>query len=88
MHELSYDRYVNCRKGAKPVTQQINDAHIEQISQREIERCEDREVVKIIFDTVRHLAKQNIPFRGHNEKSDSENRGNFLEELIFLSKYC
>ena len=33
------------------------------------------------------MAKQNTAFRGHNETSDSANRGNFLEELLFLSKY-
>ena len=47
----------------------------------------EKKIVEIIFDVVRHLAKQNSAFRGHDESEDSKNKGNFLEELEFLSKY-
>ena len=56
-------------------------------TRKEQEREENRQIVQTIFDVVRHLAKQNTMFRGHNETSDSANHGNFLEELLFLSKY-
>ena len=56
-------------------------------TRKEQEREENRQIVQTIFDVVRHLVKQNTAFRGHNETSDSANRGNFLEELLFLSKY-
>lgn len=49
--------------------------------------AENREIVKIIFETIIYLAKQNISFRGHDESLTSLNRGNFLEMLQLLSKH-
>lgn len=49
--------------------------------------AENREVVKIIFETIIYLARQNISFRGHAESLTSLNRGNFLEMLKLLSKH-
>jgi hypothetical protein len=34
--------------------------------------------------TALHLARQGLAFRGHDERADSFNRGNFLETLDFL----
>lgn len=56
-------------------------------ARKEKEREENRQVVQTIFDVVRHLAKQNCAFRGHDEAEDSVNRGNFLEELAFIAKF-
>ena len=56
-------------------------------TRRQQEREENRQIVQTIFDVVRHLAKQNTALRGHDETNYSTNRGNFLEELLFLSKY-
>lgn len=40
---------------------------------------------KVIKAILYHLSKQELPFRGHNENSDSVNRGNFKELLsVFL----
>ena len=36
---------------------------------------------------VKFLAKQNIPFRGHDERSSSSNRGNFLELVHLQARY-
>jgi len=33
------------------------------------------------------MARQGLPFRGHLESSESENRGNFIELLSFVAKY-
>ena len=57
------------------------------VAKQHKERSENRHILETIFDVVRHLAKQNSAFRGHNETEDFLNRGNFLEELQFLSKY-
>ena len=49
-----------------------------------------REIVKRLLHCTRFLAQQNIPFRGHREQlgtSASENPGNFLALLDFLSEY-
>lgn len=40
--------------------------------------AENREIMKVIFEIVIYLARQNIPFRGHDESLTSSNRGNFL----------
>lgn len=54
---------------------------------KEKEREENREIVRSIFDVVRHLAKQNSAFRGHDESTTSANSGNFMEELKFIAKF-
>jgi len=37
--------------------------------------------------TIRFLARQNISFRGHDERHDSANHGNFLEMVHFTARY-
>ena len=54
---------------------------------KERERSENRHIVGVIFDIVRYLAQQNVAFRGHDETSSSKNKGNYIEEIYFLSKY-
>ena len=68
----------------KPIDVQLNDAAEAMHSRKEKEREENRSIVQVIFDVIRHLAKQNSAFRGHDESADSTNQGNFLEELKFL----
>ncbi|KAL4134859.1 hypothetical protein QTP88_006560 [Uroleucon formosanum] len=48
---------------------------------------EKREIVKVIFETLIYLARQNIAFRGHDESWTSNNQGNFIELIKFISKY-
>ena len=57
------------------------------MSKIEAEKEENRKIVEVIFDVVRHISLQNEAFRGHDEKSASENQGKFLEEIKFLAKY-
>nr|KAJ0224812.1 hypothetical protein LSAT_V11C100002390 [Lactuca sativa] len=40
------------------------------------------------IDCVRFLLRQGLAFRGHNEKEDSDNKGNFLELLQWLVDRC
>ena len=80
MHMLSLERRHNFMS-ATPIDVQLNDAAHEMRARKEKERIENRHIVETIFDVVRHLAKQNIAFRGHDESTDSKNRGHFLEEL-------
>ena len=86
MHLLSLERMQNF-KTVTPVDIQLNEAAREMRERKERERSENRHIVGVIFDIVRHLAKQNVAFRGHDETSSSKNKGNFLEEIYFLSKY-
>ncbi|PWA70461.1 zinc finger MYM-type protein 1 [Artemisia annua] len=43
--------------------------------------------VKTSIDIVRFLSFQGIAFRGHDERVDSRNRGNFLELLKYTASY-
>lgn len=49
--------------------------------------AENREIVRVIFEVLLYLGKQNIAFRGHDESLTSKNRGNFLSLIKVLSKY-
>ena len=86
MHLLSLEQMQNF----KTVTQidiRLNEAAREMRERKERERSENRHIVGVIFDIVRHLAKQNVAFSGYDETSSSKNKGNFIEEIYFLSKY-
>ncbi|ETI33418.1 hypothetical protein F443_19903, partial [Phytophthora nicotianae P1569] len=48
------------------------------------ERIQNRKRIGLIYDVCLHLARQDIPFRGNNEKEHSLNKGNFLEMLQFM----
>ncbi|XP_016737809.1 zinc finger MYM-type protein 1-like [Gossypium hirsutum] len=43
--------------------------------------------LKTSIDVVRRLSFQGCAFRGHDESSESKNRGNFLELLSLLASY-
>src|SRR5436190_21115412 len=47
----------------------------------------NREILKILIDAICFLAKQELPFRGHNEQKDSLNKGDYLEILELLRSY-
>ena len=47
----------------------------------------NREILKRLIDCICFLAKQELPFRGHDESTDSINRGNYIELLNLLSEY-
>ena len=53
--------------------------------QREIEM--NRRYLARLVDIAKTLAKCGLPFRGHNEKKESVNRGNFLELVGLLSRW-
>ena len=86
MHMLSAE-CMHCFRSTTPIDVQLNKEAEEIRGRREQERVENRHIVETLFDVVRHLAKQNSSFRGHDETDYSKNKGNFLEEPEFLSKY-
>ena len=47
----------------------------------------NRRNLSITCDVVKLLAKLGMPFRGHEEGSTSESRGNFLEICDFMTNY-
>lgn len=46
----------------------------------------NRKLLAYLIDVTCHLAKQELSFRGHNEKSDSFNAGNFRETFNLIIK--
>jgi hypothetical protein len=47
----------------------------------------NRKNLRKIIETIHYLARQGLAFRGHDETSSSDNRGNFLELIEFMSIY-
>ena len=61
------------------------DIQLEKQSSGQIAR--NRFKLQVSIDSVKWLAFQACAFRGHNERPDSENRGNFLELMNLLGRY-
>ena len=87
MHLLSMERCQLFKSEFPSIDVQLVGAAQAAMSRKVKEREENCQVVKTIFDVIRHLAKRNRAFRGKDEWSESANRGNFLEELEFVAKY-
>ncbi|KAG7513368.1 zinc finger MYM-type protein 1-like [Solea senegalensis] len=47
----------------------------------------NREILKRLIDCVVFLGKQELSFRGHDESSQSSNRGNYMELLSFMAEH-
>jgi len=47
----------------------------------------NREILRRLIDITIHLAKQELPFRGHDESTSSSNRGNYIETMQLLADY-
>lgn len=62
-------------------------ADVQLLSTSNSQVAENREVVKLIFESLLYLARQNIAFRGHDESWSSLNQGNFIELVKFLAKH-
>ena len=59
----------------------------ELLSKRQQEVANNRRYLARLVDVARTLAKCGLAFRGHNEKEDSPNRGNFVEVVTLLSHW-
>ena len=56
-----------------PIDCQLDHQRELELSRRQIEIRHNREILSRILDIIKYLAKQNIPFRGHDESSTSSN---------------
>jgi hypothetical protein len=63
--------------------------HIEKVVKRQItqEILNNRLRIKTSIDIVRWLTLQACAFKGHDERIESKNRGNFLEMIELLASY-
>jgi len=71
----------------KSIDEVIDSNKTLQLSKREAERLNNREVMKRLIDIVICLAKCGKPFRGHDESHTSYQKGMFLELIQILYKY-
>ena len=51
------------------------------------ERKKWKAILESVVDVLLFLSKQNLLFRGHREAFESNNQGNFLENVKLLEKY-
>ncbi|XP_028551808.1 zinc finger MYM-type protein 1-like [Dendrobium catenatum] len=61
--------------------------HVLWLSKDERNRKDYKVMLTATVDCVRFLLRQGLSFRGHDESSGSENRGNYLELFDFLSNH-
>ncbi|KAE9245376.1 hypothetical protein PF004_g5252 [Phytophthora fragariae] len=76
-HHSAALEYDNRKTTVQDVALAIEDQSIS-------ERLQNRSRIKFILDVCLLLAKQEIAFRGNNEKDNSENKGNFHEFVQFM----
>ncbi|KAJ8027289.1 Zinc finger MYM-type protein 1 [Holothuria leucospilota] len=65
----------------QPIDAQLSEQKEEQISRRRKTVLKNREVLSHLFDLSILVARLGLPFRGHDESSDSNNKGVFRELL-------
>ncbi|XP_076330811.1 zinc finger MYM-type protein 1-like [Tachypleus tridentatus] len=58
-----------------------------EISRHNEQVKKNREILKRLIDAVCYLAKQELPFRGHDESNTSDDKGNYKEFLNTLRDY-
>jgi len=85
-HKLSKERMIS-KKTITPVNVQLSKMEAERMSKKQTEKAENRHIVEVLFDVVRHLCLQSTAFRGNDESESSNNQGKFLEEVKFVAKY-
>ena len=62
-------------------------ARREEVERHNEEVKQNREMLKTLSEAVLFLAKQELPFRGHDESSLSLNKGNYRELLALIGKF-
>ena len=73
--------------GRQRVDTALNDQLLAETSQHNKKVSANREVLKSLISATCFLAKQEIPFRGHDESKQSCNRGNYIELLEYTRRY-
>ncbi|XP_059446621.1 uncharacterized protein LOC132178187 [Corylus avellana] len=79
-----HNNAVKCCDNLKNQSQHIDKVIDKQTSE---EKVNNRLRLKTSIDSIRYLAYQGCPYRGHDKGSDSKNRGNFLELIKLVSNY-
>lgn len=77
-HFLQKDRHIDVL---------LDKSREEEVTRRQQEIEKNRCYLARLVDIAKTLARCGMPFRGHNEKKESLNRGNFLEIVSLLSRW-
>ena len=64
----------------------LSQARREEIKRHNEDVRQNREMLKTITNAVLYLGKQDMPFRGHDESSESLNKGNYRELLEYFAE--
>ena len=90
-HDISKDHTLSSLKykvfGRQNIQTSLDSAHRIGIIKHNETVKENRDIIKRLIDMTIFLITQELAFRGHNEKVDSQNQGNFRELAEFLSVY-
>uniref|UniRef100_A0A8C5M9G2 TTF-type domain-containing protein n=1 Tax=Leptobrachium leishanense TaxID=445787 RepID=A0A8C5M9G2_9ANUR len=85
-HQLSSSAWSSFKEG-KPIDVLLDESMQTYISKKEEERFQNRIIMERLIDIVRCLGTGGRPLRGHNEKTDSREKGLFLNIVHLLKKY-
>lgn len=85
-HQSSLNAYKAFCKNS-PIDVHLNEQKQTELSAREENRRRNRDFMERLVEIVRLLAKGGRPFRGHNEKHESNEKGLFLEIFNLLLKF-
>lgn len=78
-------RWTTFKKRSLEAAFEVGDLESQAAKEREKER--NREILSHLTAITLYLTRQGMSFRGDDETSSSQNRGNFLELVELFSKY-
>ena len=73
--------------GSNRIDLQLDNQKREDVLKHNERVKQNREILKRLTAVTCFLGKQELPFRGHNERNDSNNRGNYVEILNLLAEF-
>lgn len=90
-HEKSNEHIQNLLKlkmfGKQRIDLLIDTHKTFNINEHNKKVTKNREILKRFIDVVCFLSKQELAFRGHDESSESVNKGNYIETLDLIRQY-
>jgi len=73
----------NCQKLIS-IANELKSQHAQEVKRNR--ETKNREYLQFIIENLLFLGKQGLALRGHEESSNSKNKGNFLELINFTAK--